>query len=92
MSEATHILVCGTTAAEGAQQARCAQCNAIIWPTRGSLEYARVEQMPTICVDCFFKIEDFDFAGFIDQGTFLPQSFSEILFEEIFRYKPLGNK
>lgn len=36
-----------------------------------------------ICLDCFQKIDDFEFAGFMHHGSILPQDLSEKLFVEM---------
>jgi hypothetical protein len=77
------FLICGTIRGPGSQQAICSQCAATIWPTSGSLERAQMQKMPMICLDCFQKIDDFEFAGFMHHGSILPQDLSEKLFVEM---------
>lgn len=62
------VLVAGTVPGPGAQQGRCAECNAIVWPTSGSLQRAEAEKIKTICIDCVRKVKDANFAGIMEQG------------------------
>jgi hypothetical protein len=77
------FLVCGMIPASNAAPARCSKCQAVIWPTVGSLICANAEHIPMICLDCYAKIENSIFAGFMDQGVTLPEPLSVQLFEEI---------
>lgn len=73
-------IVCGTMRGPEAEQASCSKCAATIWPTIGSLRRAQTQNLPLICIDCFMKITDFEFGGFINHGESLPQDLSEKLF------------
>jgi hypothetical protein len=84
MSQATpDFLVCGTIRVLGAKQAICSKCAAVIWPTSGSLERVKAQKLPMICLDCFQKLDDIEFAGFMYHGLVLPQDLSEKLFVEM---------
>jgi hypothetical protein len=84
MSEKTEVyIVCGSVRSTGAREGVCVKCNAAVWPTGGSAERARLEGIPLICLDCFAKLGDFSFAGFIDHGKMLPPGLSEKLFKVI---------
>jgi hypothetical protein len=72
-SNPMRMLVCATIPVLGGQQARCSECDAIIWSTSGSLEEALREAMPMICLDCFMKIKNFTFGGFMHDGALVPE-------------------
>lgn len=86
------ILVCGTIWAADAEAAFCSQCKAAIWPTCGSLDYARANGIPMICIDCYAKIDDSIFKGFMHHGRMLPQALAEILFRDLQRSLHEKNK
>lgn len=83
MEQAAPIyIICGTVRGPGSEQASCSECAAMIWPTSGTLWRAQAQNLPMICVDCFEKIDDFEFGGFIHHGSMLPKDLSEKLYVE----------
>ena len=80
---ASMFIVCGMVRGPKAAQASCSKCAAVIWPTSGSLKRAQAQKIPMICLDCFGKIDAFEFGGFMDHGLMLPQEQSEKLFMEM---------
>jgi len=50
------------------------------------MERGLKQGIPLICLDCFLKIKDFTFAGFLHHGEFLPQVTSEKLFMELAKH------
>ena len=62
------ILVVGLIAAPGAEQGCCAKCNAIVWPTSGSLELAVRKKIKMICINCARKMELGTFGGIMEHG------------------------
>lgn len=75
-------LVCATIRGPGSAEAVCSKCSTTIWPTRGSLARALAEGLPLICVDCYAKIDEIEFGGFMHHGTMLPEALAEPLFLE----------
>lgn len=76
------FLVCSTIRASNAEQASCSECGAAIWPTAGSFLRAEMQKIPMICVDCYAKIDEPTFGGFMHHGTMLPEGLGERLFVE----------
>ena len=75
-------IVCDTVRGLRAEPATCSKCAARIWPTSGTFDRALEQNLPMICIDCYEKLDDFVFGGFIDHGSMLPQELSEKLFVE----------
>ncbi len=68
------FIVCGTVKAPNAQEGRCTKCQAIVWPSSGSLCVAVEQKIPLICLDCFATIPDYSFGGFLHHGRSVPES------------------
>lgn len=53
--------------------ALCSKCGAEIWPTSGTLERARRENISLICMDCFAKFDDDEwaFGGVMHHGEYM---------------------
>lgn len=77
------ILVCGTDRGMDAAEGVCTECHATIWPTTGSFRRAQIEHLPMICIDCYGKMDDSVFTGFMHHGVMLPEGLSLQLFEEV---------
>lgn len=76
------VLVCSTIHGPNAAQESCSQCEATIWPTAGSRNCAAAQKLPMICTDCYAKIDDSVFGGWMQHGVMLPKALGERLFVE----------
>jgi hypothetical protein len=74
------FLVCGSVSMPNAEKDVCSQCGAMVWPTRGSLIYARERKIPCVCLDCYAQLDEITFAGFIHQGSMLRKDLGDKLF------------
>ena len=75
-------LVCATIRGPFAAEATCSKCSATIFPQRKSMERVLAERLPMICVDCYAKLDDMVFGGFMHHGRMLPEAQAERLFLE----------
>ena len=74
------VFVAGTVSVPGNDTRTCQDCGSTIYPTAGSLKVAQEQARKIICVDCFKKIEDFEFGGFIHRGKMLDSETAEMMF------------
>jgi len=79
------VLICGSVPLPNAERAACSQCGAMIWPTIGSVTHAQKNKMPLLCLDCFHKLDEIDFVGFMEYGELLPKDVGDRLFVEFER-------
>jgi hypothetical protein len=76
------ILVCGSVPMPNAEKAVCSQCGTTVWPTIGSVANAQKNKMSLLCLDCFHKLDEIDFVGFMEYGVMLPKNVEDRLFVE----------
>lgn len=63
---------------------RCAKCSQRCWGTRGSVERAKSEGIPILCIDCFEKLEDPHIAGVMHHGRMLSQAEAQAFADGVF--------
>jgi NifB/MoaA-like Fe-S oxidoreductase len=79
------VLICGSLPMPNAEKAVCSQCGAIIWPTIGSINTAQKNKMSLLCLDCFHKLDEIEFIGFMEHGAMLPKDVENRLLVEFER-------
>lgn len=62
------FIVCGTIRADDSSEGRCSTCDAVVYPTIGTLAFAQREEIPLVCVDCWRKLPEYQFGGFMHHG------------------------
>ena len=83
MSDKKSVLVCATERLANSGEATCTRCQAPIFPTLGSLQRARQQNIPMICVDCYAKMDNPTFGGFMQHGHMIQPEISLLLFKKL---------
>jgi hypothetical protein len=68
--KAEPILVCGRAPLSDSLPAPCSECGETCYATRGSVQRARAEGWPLLCLNCFDKLdmEEVEIAGMLHHG------------------------
>jgi hypothetical protein len=79
------VLVCGSVPMPNAEKTVCSECGTTVWPTTGSVAKAQKNKMSLLCLDCFDKLNEIDFLGFMEHGVMLPKNVEDRIFVEFER-------